>query len=175
MRKITFNLGIIGALLVTYSCQKKSIIHENAEDLSNSTSSNSTITSKQKPGWGICCVWNGVDACVSPAVNCFDEVVVKPKYTEVAKALQNFDSAISNGPKEIASFFLSNDAKILFPDLICFCDSNPFNEYVSKLTSGNYYITTTQKGNKFYYLVKPNGTNAVDFVLTIKKEGLGNN
>lgn len=162
------------ACLSIIACNKKEI------GLSTQPETNSIITDgnsnlKQNVSWGICCVWNGVDDCVKPAVNCFEPVIITPKYTERAKAKHNFDSLITLGPKGVANFFYSDDAKKLFPDLTCVCDKNPFIEYLNKLTSGNYYITTTQKGNKFYYLVKPNGTNNVDFVLVIKEEGIGNN
>jgi len=174
MKKVVVIASFLAGLLSINSCSKKNDASAPIPSSNNSINKDLSISSKQK-SWGICCVWNGVDRCVPPAVNCFDEVVVKPKYTEVVKALKHFDDAVNGSSTDVASFFVSDDAKILFPDLVCFCDNNEFKDYLNKLISGNYYITKTQQGNKFYYLVKQNGTNVVDFVLTIKKEGLGNN
>lgn len=167
MKKL--GLIVISTGILFSNCNKKEIGQVNSNNSIGTTTNAESL--KQKASWGICCVWNGVDNCVKPAVNCFDEIIVKPKYTDVAKALSNFDIAVNNGADAIASFFTSNDAQVLFPDLTCICDKNPYVSYLNKLISGKYYISRMERGNKFFYLVKPNGTNNVDFVLTIKKEG----
>lgn len=158
------------ATLAIFGCNKKNMSSEITQ-----TTSSTGITSnlKQTGTWGICCVWNGVDDCVKPAVNCFDPIIITPKASELRAAKSKLDSSITKGSKVISEFFMSDDAKKLFPDLTCVCDKNTFLEYYNKLVSGNYYIDLNQKGNKFYYQVKPNGSNLVDFVLVIKQEGLG--
>ena len=46
------------------------------------------VTTPADPTWGIKRIWNGVDACVPPPVNCFDDVVVTPEKEGIRGLIQ---------------------------------------------------------------------------------------
>ncbi len=101
MKKIIVSTS---AILLIAACSKKNATPVNSTDLEKTAITNPYANAKQNPsGWGICCVWNGVDKCVSPKVNCFDEVIIKGVALE--SAFRNFNSAVGLGSKAISAFF----------------------------------------------------------------------
>jgi hypothetical protein len=139
-------LAVCSLVLFSFSACEK-------EDLSKSiTPPNSTTTLAEaapeqtkaaSPAWGVCCVYNGVDGCTSPKVNCFDDVEIGPK---TAAPFTNFEIALANG--NVQGWFNSADRLALFPSLR--------GRYLGALLSGNMTlveVATSRVDKKFYKAV----------------------
>jgi hypothetical protein len=170
MKKVV--LSIVATAVVFVACEKRNPAVSNPASSSASNVDSETSTSSanaKQSAWGICCVWNGVDACVSPAVNCFDEVVVTPKFSALKTAKDNLDiAAASRSSAQVAAYFQSKDATVLFPDL----SSAANKSYLADLQSGNYFLVQVDgQGRRSHYLAIQNGSAKESFVLVVKETG----
>lgn len=141
----------------------------------------SEIPPPQKPkmlskttNWGICCVWNGVDDCVPPKVNCFEEIVITPNDEILAQAIDDLDDAILQGANAIKEFFDSGSWGTIWPDLDADEGENASNiDYLEKLQSGNYTMKKITE-TPFYYYLSGEGTtwsnSEAEFVLVLKDD-----
>ncbi len=111
--------------------------------------------------WGLNWTWDAVaEDCVTPAKDCFDEVVIDGS----SGYLSDFEDAIAGGAQDIADFFLDeNQWPNLFPGLT----KSPNDSHLSALQSGNYYIVQVGTQDARRYKVLATGINALLCVLRI--------
>ncbi|HNR47776.1 MAG TPA: hypothetical protein PKN14_00875 [Bacteroidia bacterium] len=142
MKSISFKIVALATVLITSSCEKNNVKDEMTD---HSMMSETAKISKKK--WGLCCVWNGVDKCVKPKVNCFAEVIIT--------GLQAYNDLISasNGTSESTSQYFNSDAwRNIFPDLDV--DEGEYSDnikYLNKLQSGNYALIYQTEGDITYF------------------------
>lgn len=142
MKSINYLVGAITTLFVVATCEKSNLPTENG---GTSSFLETAKTSTKK--WRLCCVWNGVDKCVKPKVNCFDEVIINGN--------QSFNELVtaSDGTASSAStFFNSNKWQVIFPDFDV--DEGEYADninYLKKLQSGNYALIYDTKGDITYF------------------------
>jgi len=154
MKKVAILPLLVMAILTFafFACQKTT-------DETNQTVKNIQLKSGE---WGLHKVWNGVDDCPPPAVNCYDDIIVKPPNNYVTDLNNKVDSG------RISTFFADGgDWQYLFPDL----GTGSINQaYLHKLSSGHYSITKVTSSNRIFYLAGETGTfnpSNPEFVLVI--------
>lgn len=142
MKSINLIVGAIITLFVVASCEKQNLPTENG-----GTSSILETAKTPTKKWGLCCVWNGVDRCVKPKVNCFDEVIINAR-----QAYNNLLGAADGNAHSTYMFFNSDNWKEVFPNFDV--DEGEYADnikYLKKLQSGNYALIYTTKGNITYF------------------------
>lgn len=130
-----------------YSCKESESL---TPGISQNNDNDSPI--KLTSNWGIHRVWNkNAQDCTPPAVNCYDDIIVRPK------VMQDLVAVCAGGAPAVGTYFNGNDWMEPFPDL-----GLPENEdCLTNLQSGNYYMVQVINANTLvsYFEVRLNNSN----------------
>ena len=138
---IKISVLILSAVIFFTSCEK-SLLELNSVEEQQQFQNDNVLKGGVAPDWGIHRVFTG-EICEPPAINCFDDIIVKPPEQ---KNQNTFNSFMADGASGVKKYFLSNNYQELFPNL----KSN--EEYLTKLQSGKYSCITIEKQNQMFYL-----------------------
>ena len=108
MKKLSLGLtALLFASSLMFSCKKEDSLTPGI----SGTNDNPPI-GKLTSNWGIHRVWNAsVGDCTAPAVNCFDDVVVRPK------VIDDLAAVAAGGSSSVQDYFSGSNWQEPFPDL----------------------------------------------------------
>lgn len=164
MKKIFILFGAL-ALLTVSACQKEEVQESISQPTAKTNSSKSGISTIAQTVKGLNRTWYAQEGkCKTPAKDCFDDVIIKPKVHDDLMA------CVANGPTAVGSYFNGTAWHDYLPDLLDQSNAT----LLTDLQSGQFYFeadSNPDTNHEFilvYQLGAPSGNNpkyVFDFIV----------